>query len=229
MIRLLSALGVNTFETFAVNKAKQFVACTPDGLRDRRRDPLLPRREHGQPRRAALRPQLGAVPRRDRRLRRDVRPRRAHGREPDRQAQDLPLPGPGPDRDAGAGEGDRRPAPRDQVLQHGRGHDRRPHGARAAPRHVRRPRARAVRPLGRVRGRPRRDRRGRRGLRPRARSARGSTRRTRSSRAGSPARCRRSSPATSSRRTASGCPPRATRAPARSAGASTPTTSPTTT
>jgi len=31
VIRLLSALGVNSFETFAVNKAKQFVACNPDG------------------------------------------------------------------------------------------------------------------------------------------------------------------------------------------------------
>ena len=31
VIRLLSALGVNTFENFAVNKAKQFVACNHDG------------------------------------------------------------------------------------------------------------------------------------------------------------------------------------------------------
>ena len=30
-LALLSALGVNSFETFAVNKAKQFVACNPDG------------------------------------------------------------------------------------------------------------------------------------------------------------------------------------------------------
>jgi vanillate/3-O-methylgallate O-demethylase len=30
-IRLLSDLGVNTFSNFAVNKAKQFVCCTPDG------------------------------------------------------------------------------------------------------------------------------------------------------------------------------------------------------
>ena len=41
-------------------------------LRDRRRDPLLPRREPGQPRRPPVGPQLGAVPRRDRRLRRHV-------------------------------------------------------------------------------------------------------------------------------------------------------------
>jgi vanillate/3-O-methylgallate O-demethylase len=30
-IKLLSALGVNSFENFQVNKAKQFVACNPDG------------------------------------------------------------------------------------------------------------------------------------------------------------------------------------------------------
>jgi vanillate/3-O-methylgallate O-demethylase len=30
-IKLLSALGVNSFDTFQVNKAKQFVACNPDG------------------------------------------------------------------------------------------------------------------------------------------------------------------------------------------------------
>ena len=57
-------------------------------------------------------------------------------------------------------------AARDQVLQHGRDHDRRHEGARAAPRHVGRPRARALRAVGGARGRPRRDRRGRRGLRP---------------------------------------------------------------
>jgi vanillate/3-O-methylgallate O-demethylase len=32
VIRLLSALGVNTFENFAVNKAKQFVCCNNDGF-----------------------------------------------------------------------------------------------------------------------------------------------------------------------------------------------------
>jgi vanillate/3-O-methylgallate O-demethylase len=31
VIRLVSALGVNSFATFAVGKAKQFVACNPDG------------------------------------------------------------------------------------------------------------------------------------------------------------------------------------------------------
>jgi vanillate/3-O-methylgallate O-demethylase len=31
VIKLFSALGVNTFQNFAVNKAKQFVTCNPDG------------------------------------------------------------------------------------------------------------------------------------------------------------------------------------------------------
>src|ERR1700741_131295 len=30
-LKLLSRLGVNTFNNFAVDKAKQFVPCTPDG------------------------------------------------------------------------------------------------------------------------------------------------------------------------------------------------------
>ena len=76
----------------------------------------------------------------------DLRARRARGREPDRP-EALPLPGPGADRARGAGEGQRRPAAGDQVLQHGRDHDRRPPGARVAPRHVRRARPRAVRPV----------------------------------------------------------------------------------
>ena len=70
MVRLLSDLGVNTFKNFAVGKAKQFVACNARRVRDRRRDSLLPRREPRPPRRAAVGAQLGAVPRRDRRLRR---------------------------------------------------------------------------------------------------------------------------------------------------------------
>ena len=57
-------------------------------------------------------------------------------------------------------------------------------------------RPRAVRPVGRGRGRARRARRGGRATTASVRSARASTRPTRSSPAGSPARCRPSSPAT---------------------------------
>jgi len=31
VVKLFSALGVNSFENFEVNKAKQFIACNPDG------------------------------------------------------------------------------------------------------------------------------------------------------------------------------------------------------
>src|SRR3954471_18259409 len=31
VLKLFTALGVNTFENFAVNKAKQLVVCNPDG------------------------------------------------------------------------------------------------------------------------------------------------------------------------------------------------------
>ena len=178
------------------------------------------------PRRPPVRPQLGAVPRRDRRLRRDARARRAHRGQPDGPPQALPLPGAGPDRDRGADEGERRLAARDQVLQHGRADDRRARGARAPPRHVGRPGHGAVRPVGggARTSAPRSSRRApTSGC---ARSARGSTRRTRSSRAGSRARCRRSSPATSMKAYREWLPAERLRgAPARSAAASTPTTS----
>ena len=127
---------------------------------DRRRDPLLSRRRPPEPRRPSLRPQLGAVPRRDGRLRRDDRARRALRRQPDRP-QALPLPGPGPDGARGADEGHRRRAAGDQVLQHGRGDDRRPQGARTAPRHVGCPGTRAVRADRGGRRCAGRDRRGR--------------------------------------------------------------------
>ena len=222
MIRLLSAVGVNSFETFEPGKAKQLVVCNPDGyvigdgilfFLDENKVRLVGRpsahnwvQYHGETGDYDVSFETG----------------RAHGGEPDRQARAVPVPGPGPDRDGGAREGDRRPAARDQVLQPRLGRDRGPQGARSAPRHVRHQGPGAVRPLGGGRGRH-----GRRSWRPArassacARSARACTRPTRSSRAGSPARCRRSSPARTCRRTASGCRPRATRARARSAAAST--------
>ena len=135
----------------------------PRRLRDRRRDPVLPRREPRAPRRAAVGAQLGAVPRRDRRLRR---------------ARSTATSAPPSTRPAGASstasrcrarrrcevlaEGERRLAAGDQVLQPRRADDRGPSGARAASRHVGRAGAGAVRPVGRGRGRSRRARRGRR-------------------------------------------------------------------
>ena len=165
VIPLLSSLGVNTLRELRREQGQAVRRVQRGRLRDRRRDPLLPRREQGQPRRAPLRAQLGAVPRGDRRLRREVRARRADGGEPDRAPQALPLPGSGPDRAPGAREGERRAPARDQVLQHGRGHDRGAQGPRAAPRHVRRARDGAVRPVGGRRRGQGGARRGRRGVR----------------------------------------------------------------
>ena len=197
-------------------------------VRDRRRDPLLPRGRAAQPRRSAVGAQLGAVPLRDRWLRRDLRARRARRGQPE-QPQGLPLPGAGAERARGAREAQRRAASRDQVLQHGLDHDRRTPGARAAPRHVGRSRPRDLRPLGRRRRGQGGAARGRCRVRPRPRRL--ARLRDEHARVGLdpvPA------PGDLHRRRHEGVPrmaarERATRAPARSAGATTPTTSPTTT
>ena len=94
-------------------------------LRDRRRHPVLSRREQVQPRRPRSGAELGHVPRRDRRLRRERRARPADGAAQRRPPQVLPLPGPGPERDADHREGARRDAARAQVLQHDDRDDRR--------------------------------------------------------------------------------------------------------
>ena len=115
-LTLLSALGVNSFEGFAGGRAKHFVPCSPGRLRDRRRHPLRARRRPLQPRRPRAGPELGHVPRRDRRLRRRRRARpaqrAAHGRPPAL----VPVPGARPERDAGDREGARRPGPGAEVL-----------------------------------------------------------------------------------------------------------------
>ena len=89
-------------------------------------------------------------------------------------------------------------AARDQVLQHGRDHDRRAQRVRALHHGMSGvPGRELFGPVGRGRGRPRGDRRGRRGVRPAAgRLARLRDEHARV-RAGSRARCRPSSPATS--------------------------------
>ena len=110
--------------------------CNHGRLRDRRRDPVLPQREPRLARRPAVRPQLGAVPRRDGRLRRDGRPRRAHRCQPDRRAQIYRYQVQGPPRSRCAR---RRPAGRSPrsssstwAASRSGGHE----GAGAPPRHV---------------------------------------------------------------------------------------------
>ena len=157
-------------------------------------------REPAQLRRPRRRSQLGAVPRRDRRL----RCRRSSGTSATRRhaagragRAAVSLPGAGAER---ARRSWRRlnggPVPEIKFFNMGEHHHRRAQGPRAAPRHGRAAGLRALGPVGRRRGGPRGDRRGRRGLRP----PRGRRPRvldaTRSSRAGFRRRCRRSSPAT---------------------------------
>ena len=117
-LKLLSDLGVNSFATFARRQGEAVRRGQSRRLRDRRRDSLLPGRGAVQPRRAPLGAQLGAVPLRDGRVRRRDRAGRALGGQPG-QPEALPVPDPGPDGARGAGEGQRRAAARDQVLQHG--------------------------------------------------------------------------------------------------------------
>ena len=108
VVRLLSDLGVNTFKNFALGKAKQFVACTPDGyvIGDAILFFLAENRVRlvGRPS-AHNWVQFHA---RDGRLRRAARAGRAHGRQPDGPPGALPLPGSGPDGARRAREGERR-------------------------------------------------------------------------------------------------------------------------
>ena len=167
-IRLLSDLGVNSFENFAVNKAKQFVCCNPDGYvigdailfyLDENRLSLV-----GRPSAHNWVQYHGETGDYDVTFDRDERT--AVNPTGKRKLYRFQVQGPNAmqvlEKAVGA------PLPGDQVLQHGRDHHRGPHGARAAPRHVRRARPRAVRPVGGRRGRARGDRRGGRGVRPEA-------------------------------------------------------------
>ena len=164
-IELLSHLGVNTFESFMPNKAKQLVVCNHDGYvigdailfhLDENRVRIVGRPSaHNWVQYHAETGGYDVQVSRDERT--AVNP--TGGRELYRfQVQ-------GPTAMRGARKGERRSSARDQVLQHGRAHDRRASGARPAPRDVGRAGARALGPVGRARGRPRRDRRGRPGLR----------------------------------------------------------------
>ena len=164
-IELLSRLGVNTFENFAANKAKQLVVCNHDGYVIG--DVILFHLEQNRVRLVG-RPsahnwvqyhaETGGY---DVEVSRDERT--AVNPTGGRELYRFQVQGPTAMQVLEQANGG--VAARDRVLQPGRGHDRRAHGARPAPRNVRRARARAVGPVGGARGRPGRDRRGRPGLR----------------------------------------------------------------
>ena len=159
-IRLLSDTGVNSFATFEVDKAKQFVACNANGYvigdailfyLDKDLLNLVGRPSaHNWVQYHCETGDYNATVERDERAAVNPNNRRVYRY----QVQ-------GPTALEAAGEGQRRPVACDQVLQHGRDHDRGPQGARAAPRHVRRSRARAVRAVGGGRRDQGGDRRGR--------------------------------------------------------------------
>ena len=145
---LLSRLGVNTFNNFEVDKAKQFVPCTPDGyvIGDVILFHLAPEEFNLVGRAPVLNwvtyhAQTGGY---------DVRGgARSALRAANRRApQALPLPGAGPSRDGRDRPSARRSAAGVEVLQPDHGADRRRHRASASPRHGRAARVGAVRPVG---------------------------------------------------------------------------------
>ena len=226
-IKLISDTAINSTAVFPVDKAKQYVPTTAAGhvigdgilFREAEDEYVYVGRApasnwllyHGE---------TGGYSNLDIEIDRRS-PSRPYGHEVTRQL--LPLPDPGPERVVGHREAQRRPARAAEVLQHVDHDDRRHHRAHAPPRHGRRT---GPRDLGSVR-RPRphldRDRRGRR--RVRARPGRLARLPVEHARVGLDplARCRRSTPAPRSAATASGCPPTATRRPARSPARSSPT------
>ena len=164
----------------------------PRRLRDRRRDPVPPRRGRVQPRRPPVRPPTGCSTTRetggynvDARAR---RPLRRAARRPAGKA--LPLSrSRARTRCEVIEKVNGKPLPEIKFFHMGDAHDRRPRGPRAAPRHGRAPGLGAVRPVGATArtsatrsSRPARSSGSRR-------SAPAPTRPTRSSRAGSRRRC----------------------------------------
>ena len=106
-LKLLSDLAVNSFEGFAVDKAKQFVPCTPDGYVIG--DVILFYLAENTFNLVGRAPALNWVTyhARDGRLRRGGRARPALGAAHRRPPQVLSLPGAGPERDEGDREGAR--------------------------------------------------------------------------------------------------------------------------
>ena len=163
-LKLISHLATNSFAKFPVNRAKQFAPCSYDGYIIG--DGILFHLEENKLSYVGRAPSANWIEfhAEDRRLQRDDDEGRSFAVPPGRQArrpQLLPLPDSGTQREAGDREAERRPGAGHQVLQHGRHHDRRAEGARAAARHGGRPRPRSVGPVRGRRGNPRGHRRSR--------------------------------------------------------------------
>ena len=143
-LKLFSHLATNSFAKFPVNRAKQFAPCSYDGYVIG--DGILFHLEENKLSYVGRAPSANWIEfhAENRRLQRDDDEGRPVAVPPGRQArrpQLLPLPDSGSEREAGDREAERRAGAGHQVLQHGRHHDRRPEGPRAAARHGRRARA----------------------------------------------------------------------------------------
>ena len=164
--KLLSTLSMNSFKNFEVNKAKQFVPCSPDGYVIG--DVILFYLAENKFNLVGRAPALNWVTYHAQTGKYDVKVEldQRSALRTDGQAEVLPFPGAGPERDEGDREGPRQDAARTQVLQHDDADDRRQDGARAASRHGRPAGLGAVRSVGRRRGRARGAGQGRRRIRP---------------------------------------------------------------
>ena len=163
-LKLISHLGDQQLREVPGQPRQAVRALQLRRLHHRRRHPLPSRGEQTELRRPRAVGELDRVPRQNGRLQRDDDEGRPVAVAPGRQAgraQVLPLSDSGSQREAGDREAERRPGAGHQVLQHGRHHDRRAEGSRAAARHGGRPRPRSVGPVRGRRGNPRGHRRSR--------------------------------------------------------------------
>ena len=124
-------------------------------LRDRRRDPLPAGRRRVQSRRTRAGPELGDVPRRDRRLRRGGRARPPHRVANGRSPSVVPVPAARAERDAGDRERARPGRTGSPFLPHDDGRDRRQDCRCTAPRNGRAAGLGALRAVGGSGGRAR--------------------------------------------------------------------------
>ena len=167
-LKLLSALGINSFKGFEADKAKQYVPCNYDGYVIGDVVLFYLGKNCFQSRRTSVGSQLGAVPLRHGRLQREVRARRACRRAAGAdRAQGVSLPGAGSERDEGRAEGDSAaPAPDIKFFNMTSMKIAGQRGTRAASRHGGTAGLRTVRTLGRRRGGEGRDCRSGPGVRP---------------------------------------------------------------
>ena len=168
-LKLFTHLGINSFANFPVNRAKQFAPCNYDGYVIG--DGILFHLEENHLVFVGRAPAANWIQfhaetggfnvktRKD-----DRSPGNTKGQAINRTNYRFQIQGPNAWKVIEKLNGG--PMPEIKFFHMGDDEDRRPQGARAAPRHGRRARPRDLGPVRRARGDPRRDRRGRQGVRP---------------------------------------------------------------